>query len=404
MRRIFNSRRGRIAIAGGSIVLLVALLVWRAPDLDVVKDAFTTVEWSWVAAAFFANLLSTWLRAVAWQVTLEQAIPEPYPAHRDVFSAFAVGMVANVALPGRVGEFARVGVVSRHIPDGASRWPAVAGSIFAHRVLDVIPTAGLAIYVLVAARLPGWADTGVYVVLGVGGFMLALAVALASWREGSAPEEGRSNIARLFHMARGGLTVFRRPGAAFVASILQLTAWGVQLLAVWLALRAFGINEPIAAAALVLLVVNVALAFPLWPSAVGLYQAAVALALLPYGISYEHGFAAGIGIQAIEIFVGVGLGLVFLAREGISFAALRDMPRVTDNAAEQRRPAPAEPEPGASADDRSRPDRELPIEEPIELEPIHEHGMTREPAVAHRRPVAASATVARESGSIREVT
>jgi len=404
MRRIFNSRRGRVAIAGGSVALLVALLVWRAQDLDVVKDAFTTVKWSWVAAAFFANLLSTWLRAVAWQVTLEQAIPEPYPAHRDVFSAFAVGMVANVALPGRVGEFARVGVVSRHIPDGASRWPAVAGSIFAHRVLDVIPTAGLAIYVLIVARLPGWADTGVYVVLGVGGFMLALAVLIASWREGSAPEEGRSNITSLLRMARGGLMVFRRPGAALVASILQLTAWGVQLLAVCLALRAFGINEPIAAAALVLLVVNVALAFPLWPSAVGLYQAAVALALLPYGISYEHGFAAGIGIQAIEICVGVGLGFVFLAREGISLAALRDMPRVTDNAAEQRRPASAESELGASADDRSRPDRELPIEEPIELEPIHEHGTTREPAGAHRRPVAASGTVARESGSIREVT
>ena len=389
MRRILNSRRGRIAIAGGALALLVGLLVWRAPDLDLAKDAFTTMEWSWVAAAFFANLLSTWLRAVAWQVTLEQAIREPYPAHRDVFSAFAVGLVANVALPGRVGEFARVGVVSRHMPDGVSRWPAVVGSIFAHRVLDVIPMAGLAIYVLIVADLPSWADTGVYVVLGVGGFMLALAVVIASWREGSVPEEGSSNTSRLLHMARRGLTVFRRPGAAFVASMLQLAAWGVQLLAVWFALRAFGINEPIAAAALVLLVVNVALAFPLWPSAVGLYQAAVALALLPYGISYEHGFAAGVGIQAIEIVVGIGLGLVFLAREGISFAALRDMPRVTDDTAAQGRVVPAESEPGGLLDDRARSESEPLADEPIELEPIHEHSAAREPMVAHREPVAA---------------
>lgn len=331
-------------MTGALLALLLGVILWRAPDLELVKDAFTTVDWPWVAAALLANLVSTWLRAFAWQVTLEQAVPKPYPSHRDVVSAFSVGLVANVALPGRVGEFARVGVISRHIPDGTSRWPAVAGSVLAHRVLDVIPTAGLAVYVLVAARLPGWADTGVYIVLAVGGMMLVSAVLLAIWR-GDAAIDDKSKAARLFEMALRGLTVFRRPFPALVASVLQLAAWAVQLLAVWLALRAFGINEPIAAAALVLLVVNVALAFPLWPSAVGLYQAGVALALLPYGVSYEHGFAAGIGIQAIEVFVGVGLGLVFLAREGISFAALRDMPKVTDDSVEQAGSAPSQPEP-----------------------------------------------------------
>ena len=333
--KLLDSRTGRLVTVGALIAVVVGVLVWRAPDLSPVKDAFTTVHWRWVAGAFFANLLSTWLRAAAWQVTLEQALPKPHPAHRNVFSSFSVGLIANVALPGRVGEFARVGVLSRHIPDGASRWPAVAGSILAHRVLDVVPTAGLAIYVLVVARLPGWADTGVYAVLGVGGAMLLAAVLLATRRQ-SISLEGKGRLARLFHIARRGLTVFRRPGAALAASLLQLGGWGVQLLAVWLALRAFGIKESIAAAALVLLVVNVALAFPLWPSAVGLYQAGVALALLLYGISYQHGFAAGVGIQAIEIVVGVGLGLIFLAREGLSFASLREMPRVTDRKAHDR--------------------------------------------------------------------
>jgi hypothetical protein len=66
--------------------------------------------------------------------------------------------------------------------------------------------------------------------------------------------------------------------------------------------------------------------FPLWPGNVGLLQAAVALPLVPYGITYAHGFAFGIGLQAIEMSVGVGVGLVFLAREGITFAALRRIP------------------------------------------------------------------------------
>ena len=62
----------------------------------------------------------------------------------------------------------------------------------------------------------------------------------------------------------------------------------------------------------------------------GLLQAAIALSLLPYGVGYARGFAYGIGLQAIEVSVGVALGLLFLAREGFSFAMLRRMPEVTE--------------------------------------------------------------------------
>jgi hypothetical protein len=40
-------------------------------------------------------------------------------------------------------------------------------------------------------------------------------------------------------------------------------------------------------------------------------------------VPYATGFAFGIALQAIEIACGVGLGLLALAREGISFAMLR---------------------------------------------------------------------------------
>jgi hypothetical protein len=71
---------------------------------------------------------------------------------------------------------------------------------------------------------------------------------------------------------------------------------------------------------------NVATIFPLWPGNVGLVQAAVALPLVRYGVSYGRGFAFGIGLQAIEASVGVGVGMIFLAREGLSFAMLKRMP------------------------------------------------------------------------------
>ena len=45
---------------------------------------------------------------------------------------------------------------------------------------------------------------------------------------------------------------------------------------------------------------NVVTVFPFWPGNVGLLQAAIAFALLRYGVDYPHGFAYGIGLQAIE--------------------------------------------------------------------------------------------------------
>ena len=65
---------------------------------------------------------------------------------------------------------------------------------------------------------------------------------------------------------------------------------------------------------------NIATIFPLWPGNIGLVQAAVALPLRQYGVAYARGFAFGIGLQAIEASVGICIGLVFLAREGLSYA------------------------------------------------------------------------------------
>ncbi len=45
-----------------------------------------------------------------------------------------------------------------------------------------------------------------------------------------------------------------------------------------------------------------------------------------YSVAYAHGVAFGFGLQAIEASVGIGVGLLFLAREGLSFAMLRVMP------------------------------------------------------------------------------
>jgi hypothetical protein len=132
----------------------------------------------------------------------------------------------------------------------------------------------------------------------------------------------------------------RAPLPALLAGTFQFIGWGCQLFAVWTAMRAFHIYEPLAAAGLVLVLMNIATIFPLWPGNIGLVQAAVALPLVSYGVAYARGFAFGIGLQAIEASVGVGIGLIFLAREGLSYAMLKQIDEDSDAEADT---APAEP-------------------------------------------------------------
>jgi uncharacterized membrane protein YbhN (UPF0104 family) len=315
----------RLMVVLPVLALAIALLVWRGPDWGAVANAFRFVTWNWVVAAIALNLLSVVARALAWNRVIEAAMPPPQPRFRYVFSAFSVGLFANAILPGRIGELARVAVLTRRMPSRRDAWPTLVGTVFAHRVFDLFPVLLLVVYVLLTAKIPHWALTGLLVVLVAGFALFAFALAGARRRHRSVLEEARP-LRRLVTLGRYGLGVMRAPLPALAAALLQCVGWGCQLLAVLATMRAFGIDAPLPAAALVLLLMNIATLFPLWPGNFGLVQAAIALPLVSYGVPYAKGFAFGIGLQAIEASVGVGIGLMFLAREGLSYAMLKRMP------------------------------------------------------------------------------
>jgi len=324
--------RGLAVVA--SLALALAALWWQGPDWDTVYHAFDFVQWRWIVLAVALNLLSVLARAWAWNLTIHQAMPEPKPRFRSVFSAFGVGLLGNAVLPARAGELARVAVLRRHLDAGPGSSATLLGTVFAHRVFDIFPIALLVGYVVLTAKLPDWAVTGIVTVGLVGVVLLTVAVLMAR-RTGDGPIHGERTVRRLVAMARQGLAVMRVPTAALAAIVLQIVGWTLQLLAVWTVTEAFGLDVPLHAAALVLLLMNVATLFPLWPGNVGLLQAAVALPLVQYGVAYGTGFAYGLVLQAIEMSVGVGVGLAMLAREGLSFASLKRMEEDEEERAEK---------------------------------------------------------------------
>lgn len=344
--RIRHNRVLQVALAVLMLAAMGTLLYWRGPDWNVVYHAFDLVNWAWIVFALGLNLASVLVRASAWRLTIDQALEPPHPPFRHVFSAFAVGLLGNAALPGRIGELARVAVLRRRLPHGFGTSAALVGTVFAHRLFDVFPALILVGYVLTTAKIPYWAVTSLEIVsvIGVGLFVLGV---VSARRGDRAALEGAKPLKRLLAMARQGLSVLRSPLHAAAAILLQCLGWTLQLLAVYVAMRAFDVHAPLPAAGLVLLLMNVATIFPLWPGNIGLLQAAVALPLVQYGVAYSTGFAYGLVLQVVEMSVGVGVGLIFLAREGLSFATLRDLPEPVDLAAEEPEPEPRRKRAGA---------------------------------------------------------
>jgi uncharacterized protein (TIRG00374 family) len=323
--RLPKSTLGKATLGLPLLAIVITLFLWRGPSFTAIGDAFASVEWQWVAVSIALNLLSVVARALAWTIVIRSAMKPPHPAAPLVFSAFSVGLFANAVLPGRIGELARVAVLTRKLPERKGAWATLVGTVFAHRVFDVVPVVLLVLYVVATANIPTYARSSLVAAICVGIALFAFAF-ISARRPHEVRVEVASRARRLIAMARQGLGVMRSPLGAAGAVFFQIIGWVCQLFAVWTAMRAFDIHAPLPAAGVVLLLMNVVTIFPFWPGNVGLVQVAIASALAGYGVPYGRGIAYGFGLQAIEASVGIGVGLLFLAREGLSMAMLRVMP------------------------------------------------------------------------------
>ncbi|HXC23824.1 MAG TPA: lysylphosphatidylglycerol synthase domain-containing protein, partial [Solirubrobacteraceae bacterium] len=125
---------------------------------------------------------------------------------------------------------------------------------------------------------------------------------------------------------RAGLSVFRHPRQAAIATAIQLTAWGLQCASCYLLLMALGLSGQVGfgAAAAVLFAVNVTAVIPATPANVGVFQAAcVAVLAGAYHVHTADALAYGIVLQAVEVATAVIMGMPALVGEGLSWKDVR---------------------------------------------------------------------------------
>src|SRR4029079_135455 len=128
------------------------------------------------------------------------------------------------------------------------------GSVFAHRMFDLFPTVTLVVWVLIAADIPQWAFLTIGLAIGIGVLLFVTAFVLARRQRRELESLGSARL--LLARARQGLAIMAKPVPALKATAFQYGGWFCQLLAVWSAMKAFQIDEPLAAGGLVLVPLN----------------------------------------------------------------------------------------------------------------------------------------------------
>jgi phosphatidyl-myo-inositol alpha-mannosyltransferase len=328
-----RARHRRIGL-GVAAVLLAGLLAFALSRLGLnrIGHALITARPGWVAGAFVLMASSLVLRSVSWHQTLRAALPEtaiPWPA---VTRATMIGVMTSAIVPGRVGEPTRVIVLTRRLKGPNRRQlPIVAGTVFSQTLINLLALGILAAVTFTGAPLLSGHPAGIATAIAIPLLICGLVVAgprllvLAQHARSQRIARWANALAGMLALARRGLVVFARPRYGSSAIGAQLLAWALQWLACYMVLLALGLQHRagLAAAAAILLAVNVSAVLPATPSNVGVFQAACLVVLAAYGVGGSRGLAYGIILQAVEVLTALALGVPALLGEGLTWRDIR---------------------------------------------------------------------------------
>jgi uncharacterized protein (TIRG00374 family) len=328
---------------------MLALCMWLVwPDATTrheVRAAFERMQWSEFAPYLFGYLgllvVVHLCRALRWN-NLLAPLGVKIPAG-PLLAISSVGFMAILALPARLGEFVRPGLLRKH---GASATAAL-GTVAVERIVDGLLVSLFvfgAFFTLRGPDSPGWMMPTAYAALGV--FTLALVFLVAAMRRPAAtvkfclklsllprfaPRIAGVIEGKLVEMIRGFdvLKDQRNMGVFLVWSIVY---WGANGLGLYVLARGFHTIDPrfdlsLVGAYATMGLVAVGITLPNSPGLVGQFQWFTLLGLSLYLVGatdkassvYPTAFAFANTHYGTQVIWYIGMGAIGLLTPWVSF-------------------------------------------------------------------------------------
>ncbi len=311
-----------------AVLALCLWLVWPNPhvrhELEETLRALELRTFAPYLAGYVALLGAThFFRAWRWNNLLR-----PIGAHLSpgrLLGISSIGFMAILALPARLGEFARPALLRKR---GHVSATAVLGTVAVERIVD-----GLAVSLIVfgccyARRgpgAPGWMMPTAYISLGVFlAAMLFLAFAI-KWPERTvsfcvgltllprfAPRLAR-RISEMLHKLISGFTVLKHHQEFAMFLVWSALYWGANALGMLVLARGLGMDLTLVGAFATMGLVAVGITLPNSPGLVGQFHYFTMLGLslyLPQSVANTQGLAYAILLHGIQVVWYIALGVI----------------------------------------------------------------------------------------------
>lgn len=323
-------RRGLQLAASLILSGLFLYLALRGEDWAAVREAIATTQYRYLGLMAVVGVYVMFVRCQRWRLLIEAAIGRR-PPMGPLFSATAIGFMANMLLPLRMGEFARPYIASRRA--GVSLSVALATSVL-ERVFDLLVLFFFGLWVVTVADVPDIVRNFT-AIAGVLAVVLIVGVGVVQAKRATLlpiidriwdifPESIAGRIRLLEHEFLDGITTVANPKVLFPVIAWSFYIWLVIAVSFAFGFWATAIPVPfLAGGVTVTTIVALAVSLPGAPGFVGQFEWGCKVALEQiYGVPGASAVAFSIVTHITQFLTQVVVGLVYLVREGLSLGQL----------------------------------------------------------------------------------
>ncbi len=330
-----RERAGRTLnlVLGLGLSCVFLYLAFRGEDWGTITEQLNLARYEYFLPIAVLGVYVLYVRSQRWRLLLA-SVSADRPPMMPIFSASAVGFMANMLLPFRVGEIARPVLVSRHTGIPLS---AALATVLVERVLDLGTLFTFALWLVLSSPVPEtvrqltWAAGVAAVVLAVGISVVAanrrryqpLLDRLWSALPGALGPQVK-HLADEFFDALSGIS---DPWVMAQAVAWSFYVWFLIAIGFALGFPATSLDVPfISGGVTVATLVALAVSIPSAPAFVGQFEWGCKLALSEIlGVDGAKAAGYAILVHSAQFITQVALGLVFVVREGLSFSELGAM-------------------------------------------------------------------------------
>jgi len=320
---------------GTALRLLAAALVsvgclyfaLRGTEWAEVRHVLAGTHLGWVAMMAPVSIITVYVRALRWRVLLSGV--ERLPV-RPLFTATAVGFMANMLLPLRAGEIIRPVLLGRQTKVSTS---AALASVLLERLFDLLLIFVFLLGISIAVPVPAWMGRASYVVAAGIVAILVLLVVLLRSRDRAVvgirralahlPGDLGHGVSTVVDSFLGGVSSINDGRTIATLLVYSFVVWAVIACTFGLGLLALDLNVPLAAGSVSLMIVVAAfVSLPQAPGFVGTWQAGCVFALAFYGVSKDQAIGYSLVTHVVQVVVNVLLGVLCLLADHLGLREL----------------------------------------------------------------------------------